>query len=357
MQAKTNEQYWRDRYGMPPRVEERVISRSNPSPRRRRRGLAALLKHRPHRLFPHITPKKARFAFSSLLKVTALIVFSVWVAGSNSLLHPASEFVARPGGEAAINADKSVDDMDARLTKLAAAQETSLVALRGYLLTGSPGFKTEWAQAVAVGDAAQAAIDRDSKSWTDGQKLLQLSEMRKTTLALRNEERMLIGIIATPNQYPGLRLYREDVDPALMQALALLNELLQSTLTASGAPAAGHVGTLAEMRGNVRDLRQRLLTYLPSGDTMPPATLRASLDAFRKAPEMLGALRAEVTGQDRDRLTTLVALIRKSDGRLQQIFALKRSPRWDYADYAFKQKVLPLTEKILNTVEEWRTAG
>jgi hypothetical protein len=295
-----------------------------------------------------------RFALGSFLKLAAVAVFAVWVAGSNALLHPSGGAEVRASGLSLSNSTKSETSTKSPFTELSAAQETRLVALRGYLLTGSAGFKTEWAQAVVKADAAQAAIDRDSRSWTDGHKLLLLSEMRKTTAKLSDEEKILITIIATPNQFPGLRLYQEDVDPALAQAITLLNEILQSNLTVNETAAANNVGALARVRGDVRNLRQQLLAYLPSGDLTQPETLRTSLEALREAPATLGALRGAATAQDRERLTVLAALLQKADGRLDQIFALKKSPRWNYADYAFKQKVLPLTEQILKSVETLR---
>ena len=39
------------------------------------------------------------------------------------------------------------------------------------------------------------------------------------------------------------------------------------------------------------------------------------------------------------------------------ILALKRTARWDYADYAFRQKIMPLSEKISMTLGDWRNGG
>ncbi|MCE9648428.1 MAG: hypothetical protein K8R18_02280 [Parvibaculum sp.] len=244
---------------------------------------------------------------------------------------------------------------ETNLATFSAAQETSLVALRGYLLTGSTGFKAEWLQAGMTADAMQTAIDQDSRAWSDGQRLLRLSEMRKATAALRNEEKMLVSIIATPNQYPGLRLYREDVDPALAQALGLLDDAVQAALTAGAT--ANDIDALARVRGDVRELKRRLAVYLPSADTTPSEKLQAAMTDVRRAPTALAALRARAAPTEREQIVKLMALLRTSDIKLQQIFALKHSPRWDYADYSFKQKVLPLTEKILKLADELKASG
>jgi hypothetical protein len=357
MQPKSNEQYWRDRYGMPPRVDERSATRTIAVPRRRSRNLGALLRYRvPFRL-PPMAANRKRFAISSALKIVGLIGFAIFVA-SNAIIHPLPDVAPKAAHASApilmeAGPGKGAVTGATNLATFSAAQETSLVALRGYLLTGSTGFKAEWLQAGMTADAMQTAIDQDSRGWSDGQRLMRLSEMRKATSALRNEEKMLVSIIATPNQYPGLRLYREDVDPALTQSLGLLDEAVQAALTAGAA--ANDIDALARVRGDVRELRRRLAVYLPSADTTLSEQLQTTLTDVRGAPTTLAALRIRTVPSDRERIVKLTALLRASDAKLQQIFALKQSPRWDYADYSFKHKVLPLAEKILKLAGELKT--
>lgn len=309
------------------------------------------------------------------LKASAAILFAVWIAGGgmvflqpapgNSSLRevyasiaqalPDSLPAAAPEGKGAGRAAPSAG-FEVLTANFMVTSEAGLVALRGYLLTGSDGFKAEWVKAMSRLDAAQTAIEVDSRSWTEGARLVQLRDMRKAVAALRNEEAVLAGIVATPNRYPGLRLYREDTDRMLAEAQTLLDETLRSVLASNWAGAAAHIDALARIRGDVRDMRESLVIYLPSGATMPPEALQAEYAAFRRAPAALTALRNEVSPEDQARIETLARLLGGADTQLQQILALKQTPRWDYADYAFKQKVLPLAERISAIIASWKSA-
>src|SRR5690606_25932128 len=66
--------------------------------------------------------------------------------------------------------------LDALLADFEDEREASLVALRGYLLTGGEGFHREWLQATVRMQEAAEALVRQSSSWTDGRKLVQLVE-------------------------------------------------------------------------------------------------------------------------------------------------------------------------------------
>ncbi len=97
----------------------------------------------------------------------------------------------------------------------AVALETSLVALRGYLLTGANGFKEQWLLSLAALKTSHAEMDRASQSWTDGQKILEWDKAKKDSETLIQNEAALANLIGTQNRYPGFRLYQEKTDPAL----------------------------------------------------------------------------------------------------------------------------------------------
>ncbi len=243
------------------------------------------------------------------------------------------------------------------MADFAAANEANLVALRGYLLTGSEGFKSEWRKATARLEASVAAVERDSRSWTDGGKLLQLTEVRKASAELLAQQRVLASLVGTRNRFPGLRLYREDVEPMLVQAFALCDETLQSVLASRWAGSAASVDTLARLRGNIGAMRDDLSLYLDSSETTVPQPLRDAYRIFQGAQNEIASLRGKVTPADQARLDRLAVALRDAEGRLERILALKRTPRWDYADYAFKQKLLPLAERISAVIGEWRAAS
>ncbi len=364
----TNEQYWRDRYGMPPRVEE------SPAPRRR-----PLRATRWRRLTSEVSRfrKTSRWRFpigfperGTLLKLSAAFLFAIWLAGSGIVLFngtpadaPAAYTLAARVlplvGDADVNAPKPLapKSYDALMADFAGANEASLVALRGFVLTGSEGFKAEWLSSLTQLEAVQTAIVRDSRDWTDGKKLLQLSDLRRASLDLVTQEQMLAGLVNTPNRFPGLRLYNEDVDPALGNAIRLCDQVLQSIMASNWAGTTAGIDTLAQLRGNVRLLREGLASYLPSTEKNMSPDLQAAHQAIAGAGAALAGIRGKVSPADQAQIDRLALSLQSSDRQLQQILALKQTSRWDYADYAFRQKVLPLAEKISGIVGEWRSAS
>lgn len=365
----TNEQYWRDRYGMPPRVEGHELPRLRPAARRAlsRRARQSVVFWQRFRAVRY----RRTFARESLLKFTAAVFLAIWLAGSGIvLLRGAPEQMSADGKPAFIEhalsdreltalprKEDGIAGYDGLMADFAAANEASLVALRGYLLTGSEGFKEEWLKATARFETAAAAIEDDSRLWTDGRKLVQLGEVRRVSAELLTQQRTLASLVGTSNRFPGLRLYGEDVDPALVQAVVLCDETLQSMLMSRWSAAAGSVDTLARVRGAIRAVRGDLALYLGSSDVVGPESFRANYRDFRAARDAIASLRGKVAPADQAKLDRLSALLGNADRQLQQILALKRTPRWDYADYAFKQRVLPLAERISAVIGEWRSAS
>ena len=168
------------------------------------------------------------------------------------------------------------------------------------------------------------------------------------------EEETLAGLAVTPNRYPGLRLYRETTERALTDAEGLLDVTLASVMQSNRQGAAVRVDTVAHIRGDLRALRASLDVYLTSSAKAAPTQLMSEYVSFRADLAALAALRNQVGPNDQSRLDRLTYLFTQSDTELGHIMALKPTPRWDYADFAFKQKVLPLSEKISSILGGWR---
>ncbi|MDO8288303.1 MAG: hypothetical protein Q7T44_03700 [Parvibaculum sp.] len=404
-----SEDYWRDRCGMPPRVEGfeasgQAFVRSYKTQKRSSavrvlRALAAPFRlsfaarpkseavvapgfhPSPARIMQdslrarlHASDKKpkraSRISRRGMIKFSVAMVGLVWVAGLAVVsLRPApinaslgAAYVGigtklpEPTAQPKVGAVQAPNKMqfDSMLISFADANEAGLVALRGYLITGSAGFKDEWKDAMARLDAAQMAIEIDSRDWTDGARIMQLRDMRKSVAALKAEQATLVGLVLTTNRYPGLRLYRDDTERALAEAETLIDVALASVVQSNRTGAATRVDSLAHVRSALRALRASINVYLPSSAKAAPTQLMAEYASFRSSLPTLAAMRNQVGPDDQARLDKAGYLLSNADMQLQHIMALKPTPRWDYADFAFKQKVMPLSEKISSIIAGWR---
>lgn len=243
-------------------------------------------------------------------------------------------------------------DFNTLLAQFAASREASLVALRGYLLTDSEGFHTEWREAVQALRLTGEAIERNSFSWTDGLQLVQLAEMKRLVDRLLTEQEAVAAMIGTTDRYPGLQLYSEDVRPALDEAQAICNSVLDAMLAVSSPEDGGVIDPFAKLRGDLEELRATLTRYAASRDNavMPP---NAAPEALAAMLATLGSARGQVPAALRPRIDRMIFLLGGARENLARMFALRAGRRWDYADYAFRTRLLPLTEEIRAIGAAW----
>lgn len=243
-------------------------------------------------------------------------------------------------------------DFNTLLAQFAASREASLVALRGYLLTDSEGFHTEWREAVQALRLTGEAIERNSASWTDGLQLVQLAEMKRLVDRLLAEQQAVAAIIGTIDRYPDLQLYSVDVRPALDEAQAICNSVLNAMLAVSSPEDAGVIDPFAKLRGDLEELRETLTRYAASrGEAvMPP---NAAPEALAAMVVTLGAARSQVPAALRPKIDRMIFLLDGARENLDRMFALRAGRRWDYADYAFRTRIIPLAEEIRAIGAAW----
>ncbi|MEQ8266946.1 MAG: hypothetical protein RH982_07105 [Parvibaculum sp.] len=259
------------------------------------------------------------------------------------------------GGGASVQAVVA-PGLDTVLADFRSARQASLVALRGYLLTNGEGFRTEWLDATVRLQSAANAIERQSTTWTDGRRLVQFVEMQRVVGSLLTEQRAVASIIGTENRYPGLQLFNEDVVPALDEAQALCAEVLSAMLADSSPEDAAVIDPVARLRGDLDALRSGLATYVAGGsDAQPPAA--AGRPQFSAMLKTLRNVRGSVPAALRPKIDRLTVLIGAAEEKLQRVFALRASQRWDYAGYAFQTRIMPLSAKLESIETGWEMAG
>ena len=85
--------------------------------------------------------------------------------------------------------------------------------------------------------------------------------------------------------------------------------------------------------------------------------MTAAYAAFKAGLPALATLRDQGAPEDQKRIDKVRSLLDGADIQLAQVLALKKTPRWDYADYTFKEKAMPLSENISTIIAGWRAEG
>lgn len=351
--TQDSETYWRSRYGLPPGADRPPASGARP---RRRNPL--LFRSASGILSPWRPRRRVWLAAFALAASGAAIAYLTF----RDIEEPAAAGAAGTatgsyaGGAPGDAGQAAVPDFKAQLGEFAAAREASLIALDGYLLTDGEGFRAEWLEATVRLQAATDAIERQSATWTDGRKLVQLVEMQRIVGQILAEQSAVAAIVGTPNRYPGLQLFNEDVRPALDEAQAICAEVLTAMLADSSPEDAISIDPVARLRGDLDDLRAALTKYIAaSGETVQPAT--ASTANFATLLETIGNVRRTAPAAVQPKIDRLAFLVDTAEKKLERIFALRASQRWDYADYAFKTRTVPLAEKLRDITAEWEKAA
>src|SRR5690606_6300201 len=118
-------------------------------------------------------------------------------------------------------------------------------------------------------------LDANSANWTDGQRLVELVEAKRIVSQLLAEERAVAAIVGTPNRYPGLQVFRLDIQPALAEAQDIAAAVMSAMLAVSSPDSVGPVGPFASFRGDLEALREDLAKYVSApANAAPPASSR-----------------------------------------------------------------------------------
>jgi len=348
------ETYWRSRYGFPPGPNN---SPQGPEPKRDGKIRKKIHFRKP--VFSAVRLPARGWAALALLvgSGVAYAVLSPALRGTGGEATPPVQNATLEASGLGLPAGATnVQDFGRLLADFEAAQEASLVALRGYLLTDGEGFHREWLQASARLQAASDALGRQSSTWTDGRKLVELVEMQRLVDRLLAEQRAVAAIVGTVNRYPGLQLYTEDVKPALSEAQALCTEVMNAMLAISSPDEVGPVGPFATFRGGLDDLRTGLADFMGARNdaTLPEAASNARFAAMLKT---LADVRPQVPVEMREKIDRLAALTGTVQEKLDRIFALREGERWDYAEYAFRTRIEPLVVKLDGIGTRWRESA
>jgi len=111
---------------------------------------------------------------------------------------------------------------------------------------------------------------------------------------------------------------------------------------------------LAQLRHSLRRIEIGLAQYVEAGKSRQmTASLQADIASLKAVRENIATIRYQVPPTDQVSLGKIAALTEKSAGEIQTLASLRASLRWDYADFVFKQQVLPPAMEILETIRKW----
>ncbi|MEP3275689.1 MAG: HAMP domain-containing methyl-accepting chemotaxis protein [Stappiaceae bacterium] len=231
----------------------------------------------------------------------------------------------------------------------------SLAALRGWMLTGNEGFKTE--RAVIWKDIAAVRSEMDvlSQNWTNPANVDAWSAFKSVLDEFEIAQNQVEVIANSPDEQPATKMLIQDAAPRAAVMVSKITEMIDLELagTSEGAAAGDRVqllGIMADVRGTLGLSLANIRAYLLTGDTKFVENFDKlwtkndrRFSDLQKATGLMSATQKkafDTFATERAQFTALPA----------QMFAIRGSDQWNLANYTLVTEAAPRAGKLLSTL-------
>ncbi|MBX3492113.1 MAG: hypothetical protein KF899_04080 [Parvibaculum sp.] len=235
---------------------------------------------------------------------------------------------------------------------IAIVSEATLTGLRSYMLTGDDEFRAGWTKtATQLRDEMNRLRDA-STGWSDGRRLRHLVQFEKQVSGMLDEQDVIVSLVGSPNRFPGVRLYNEDVAPQLAQTEELCAALLATLLERPTEKNAATIDALARLRAALRQVSEGLTGFVQLGTSIVREDMAGRVVEMEEIATVLSGELRHLPPVDADAVRQLHAAVGAMTGPLDKIMALRAAPQWDYARFVFDEKVLPRYRDVLAELKQ-----
>ncbi len=223
----------------------------------------------------------------------------------------------------------------------------SLASLRGWMLTGNSGFKTERTAVWRNIDTVSEDMNRLSVNWTNPDNVRVWEEMKVVIEEFRGAQERVENIANTPAQYPATVILLEQAAVIIGEITGLINE----ELTLPATPARKELlGMMADFRGSMALSLANIRAYRLSGDTKFADECTRFWGTNEKRFASLGSARDLMSSSQRQAFDRLATAHAEFAPLPQQMFDLRASKKSNMANYLLVAEAAPRAGKILNTL-------
>ncbi len=240
-------------------------------------------------------------------------------------------------------------------SSLTTAINASLAALRGWMLTGNPAFKTE--RAADWADIAEISkeMDRLSTHWTNPENVEAWTRLKTVLDEFELAQQQVETIARSVDEQPATKMLTREAAPHAAVMASKITEIIDLELEKRSSPVVQDnrvqtLGMMADVRGTLGLALANIRAYLLTGDTkfvtkfntLWSKNERRFSDLRNSAETMSGAQRQafEVFSQEREKFAPLPAVM----------FEIRGSKKWNIANYLLVTEAAPRANKILDVL-------
>lgn len=225
----------------------------------------------------------------------------------------------------------------------------SLAALRGWLVTGSEGFKAERKGAWQELEARRAEMDRLAAGWDSPSDTQDWSEAKPLLERLHAAQDKIEAVAHTPDEQPAAKILATEAAPLaelmLKTATAIIDE--EGRLPSSDRRKSLLLG-FADLRGSLAMAIGAIRAYLLTGDPKFKTEYETLWALNGEKLAALGARRDEMTPAQQGAFNSLVATRAKFAPLPDKMFAIRASDRWNMAQWLLTREAVPNANHILD---------
>jgi len=225
----------------------------------------------------------------------------------------------------------------------------SLAALRGWMLTGNPAFKTERASIWKSIDAGRERIDALAKNWTDPRNKADWDAAKTLLDEFRAAQAKVEAIANTPEALPATKILLTEAAPLGATIIESITAMINAE---ASEPVSAERKTLllamADVRGSMGMALASIRAYLLSGDEK----FKADFDKFwavnQKRFGDLRGMQSLLTATQNDAFAKLVTAREAFAPLSTKMFEIRGSDGWNLAQKLLVTEAAPRAGKLLD---------
>ncbi len=225
----------------------------------------------------------------------------------------------------------------------------SLASLRGWLITGNEGFKTERAALWREIQKRSSDMDHLSAEWTIQQNKTDWQGAKPLLEGLRNAQDKAEAIAHTADEQPANKILVTEAAPLarsmLQNATSIINE--ESLIPSTDARKSLLID-FADLRGSLAMAVGAIRGYLLTGDSAYKKEYEELWSLNQRKFEALSKRRPEMTSEQQKAFDSLVDARLKFSQLPPKMFEIRASDRWNMAQWFLTNEAAPRANKLID---------
>ena len=225
----------------------------------------------------------------------------------------------------------------------------SLASLRGWLITGNEGFKTERAALWREIQKRSSDMDHLSAEWTIQQNKTDWQGAKPLLEGLRNAQDKAEAIAHTADEQPANKILVTEAAPLarsmLQNATSIINE--ESLIPSTDARKSLLID-FADLRGSLAMAVGAIRGYLLTGDSAYKKEYEELWSLNQRKFEALSKRRPEMTSEQQKAFDSLVDARLKFSPLPPKMFEIRASDRWNMAQWLLTNEAAPRANKLID---------